>query len=165
MFVLLPDLYSLKEFTAATWLYAVRSIITSLTSSLSNLERQLLFFFFTRGRKKKKFWLVLAVDDWSAEEGITLNHRGFRLSVFGTIKDSWCKFTYVCMLWSKPSSRIPCLTAAYSHKAVKARDGQRSASRLSCLHMTCKAIHLYNLCEAMGRQNLSRCLHQTVQSD
>lgn len=52
MFVLLPDLYSLKEFTAATWLYAVRSVITGLASSLSNLETPAPFF--TRGRRGKQ---------------------------------------------------------------------------------------------------------------
>lgn len=46
MFVLLPDLYSLKEFTAATWLYAVRSVMAGLASSLSNLEMPALFFLF-----------------------------------------------------------------------------------------------------------------------
>lgn len=106
MFVLLPDLYSVREFTAATWLYVARSIIAGLAGSLSNLETPAPFFlFFTRTRRGKQsarerhflketkcFGLRLALGDWSALEGITLNRTGFRLSVFGTVKVSWSGF-------------------------------------------------------------------------
>lgn len=65
--------------------------------------------------------------------------------------------------WSEPSSCLFSLTSAYSHKAVKDQGGRRGANSLSCPHMTCEAINLYNLCEVIRRQTLPLDFIKTVQ--
>lgn len=87
---------------------------------------------------------------------------GFGMSALGTITTP-SEFRNVCVPWSEPSSCILSPAAASSHKAVKDQGGPRGANSLSCLHMTCKAINLYNLCEVIRRQTLLFDFITTVQ--
>lgn len=49
--------------------------------------------------------------------------------------------------------------ASLQHKAVKDEGGQKGANSLPCLHITCKAMDLSNLCEV--KTNLHYLLHKT----